>query len=261
MIGSAGYGRGIVVAKLKDGTWSQPCAIETVEVGAGWQVGVSRTHFVIPLNNNSQIDALLSDKGKQVSLSGSMQFAFGKDGRYVKGMVSGSDKSVKRKGGANDKVGVNATVADMQGFDIGVGAAISTIQPLRSVNSKYFYNVQKEDITMSDILNGTIEAPTVIPANDESKLSDEDKLRNKEIDDALVQHTILVSMLSEGMQTSMIAEAAKNDSGSSSDGSDGIMVTEPANADKVTDNGDNGDNANDNATNSKQNNDTSNQAS
>ena len=35
LIGSAGYGRGIVVAKLKDGTWSQPCAIETVEVGVG----------------------------------------------------------------------------------------------------------------------------------------------------------------------------------------------------------------------------------
>ena len=212
-IGSAAYGRGIVIAKLDDnnngnndnndgnfnGRWSQPCAIETVEIGAGWQIGVSRTHYIIPLYNKSQIDALLSDDGIQVSLNGSIQFAFGNDGRLIKGMISGSDKSISNnKSGVNEKVGVNGTIADVQGFELGTGVGISVIQPLIDVNNMYFWH--KKNGKMSDILKGNIKAPTAIveikdtPNGDEkydNNNNDDDDKRTKMIANNFVKYRVV----------------------------------------------------------------------
>ncbi|KAJ3196399.1 DUF500 super, partial [Dinochytrium kinnereticum] len=63
-------GAGLVVARLEDGSWSAPSAIGTAGFGAGGQIGIEVTDFVIILNTADAVKAF--SMGGNVTLGGNL---------------------------------------------------------------------------------------------------------------------------------------------------------------------------------------------
>ena len=76
---SGRIGFGLVVARLKNGSWSAPSAIGTASFGAGLQIGAELTDFVIILNNDRAVDAFSHDGN--VAVGGNLSVALGPTGR------------------------------------------------------------------------------------------------------------------------------------------------------------------------------------
>jgi lipid-binding SYLF domain-containing protein len=56
-IQSVKIGTGLVMARLKDGSWSAPAAIGTGGLGWGLQFGGEMTEFMLLLNNDEAVEA------------------------------------------------------------------------------------------------------------------------------------------------------------------------------------------------------------
>ena len=56
------YGRGIVVVREKDGSWSEPVFVTLTSGSVGWQIGAESTDFVIVFKNRKSIDGILNGK-------------------------------------------------------------------------------------------------------------------------------------------------------------------------------------------------------
>ena len=48
-------GTGLVIARCDDGSWSAPCALATVTVGVGFQVGAEATNYVLILTTRGAV--------------------------------------------------------------------------------------------------------------------------------------------------------------------------------------------------------------
>lgn len=56
------YGRGILVVRQKDGSWSDPVFITLTSGSVGWQIGAESTDFVLVFKDRKSIDGILKGK-------------------------------------------------------------------------------------------------------------------------------------------------------------------------------------------------------
>ncbi|GAA5991579.1 hypothetical protein JCM5350_002622 [Sporobolomyces pararoseus] len=141
---SARAGTGVVVARLKDGTWSAPSAIGTAGVGAGFQAGAEITEFMIILNSSAAVRSFMT-KGS-LTVGGNMSVSAGPLGRNLEGTGT-----LSAKGGAS----VMYSYSRSKGLFGGASIEGSIIVERSDANSKaYGFNV-----TAKQLLSGSTELP------------------------------------------------------------------------------------------------------
>lgn len=136
-------GSGVIVARLKDGTWSAPSAIAMAGAGAGGMVGVELTDFVFILNSPEAVRSF-SEFGT-VTLGGNVSVSAGPLGRNAEAAASASAG------------GVSAVFAysKSKGLFAGVSLEGSVIVERREANRKFY----GDSCTAKMILSGRIRPP------------------------------------------------------------------------------------------------------
>lgn len=136
-------GSGVIVARLKDGTWSAPSAIAMAGAGAGGMVGVELTDFVFILNSAEAVKSF-SEFGT-VTLGGNISVSAGPLGRNAEAAASASTG------------GVSAVFAysKSKGLFAGVSLEGSVIVERREANRKFY----GDSCTAKMILSGRIRPP------------------------------------------------------------------------------------------------------
>jgi lipid-binding SYLF domain-containing protein len=76
------FGRGVVLARLSDGTWSNPVFVVLAGGGVGWQVGVQSTDLVLVFKTSHSLDRVLRGKGN-ITLGADVAIAAGPIGRQA----------------------------------------------------------------------------------------------------------------------------------------------------------------------------------
>lgn len=76
----ARHGRGVVLARLPDGSWSNPLFLTVTGASVGWQIGVQSTDLVLIFKTRKGVERLLEGKGK-LTLGGDLSVAAGPIGR------------------------------------------------------------------------------------------------------------------------------------------------------------------------------------
>lgn len=56
------YGRGVLVVREKDGSWSKPVFVTLASGSVGWQFGAESTDFILVFKNRKGIDGVLKGK-------------------------------------------------------------------------------------------------------------------------------------------------------------------------------------------------------
>ncbi|CCF57430.1 hypothetical protein KAFR_0C04400 [Kazachstania africana CBS 2517] len=139
-------GSGVIVARLKDGTWSAPSAIAMAGAGAGGLVGIELTDFVFILNSDDAVKSF-SEFGT-ITLGGNVSVSAGPLGRNAEAAASASAG------------GVSAVFAysKSKGLFAGVSVEGSVILERREANRKFYGN----DCTSKMILSGRIRPPPAV---------------------------------------------------------------------------------------------------
>ena len=93
------FGRGVVLARLPDGRWSDPVFITLAGGGVGWQIGIGSTDVVLVFKTRTSIERLLQGKGK-LTLGGDVTVAAGPVGRQAEAstMAGSRRKSIPTRG-------------------------------------------------------------------------------------------------------------------------------------------------------------------
>jgi lipid-binding SYLF domain-containing protein len=76
------FGRGVVLARLPDGAWSNPVFVVLAGGGVGWQVGVQSTDLVLVFKTSHSLDRVLRGKGN-ITLGADVAIAAGPIGRQA----------------------------------------------------------------------------------------------------------------------------------------------------------------------------------
>lgn len=136
-------GSGVIVARLKDGTWSAPSAIGMAGAGAGGMVGIELTDFVFILNSPEAVRSF-SEFGT-VTLGGNVSVSAGPLGRNAEAAASASAG------------GISAVFAysKSKGLFAGVSLEGSVIIERREANRKFY----GDSCTTKMILSGRIRPP------------------------------------------------------------------------------------------------------
>ncbi|QLG72107.1 hypothetical protein HG535_0C04610 [Zygotorulaspora mrakii] len=136
-------GSGVIVARLKDGTWSAPSAIALAGAGAGGMVGVELTDFVFILNSVEAVKAF-SEFGT-ITLGGNVSVSAGPLGRNAEAAAAASAG------------GVSAVFAysKSKGLYAGVSLEGSAIVERREANRKFYGN----NCTAKMVLAGRVRPP------------------------------------------------------------------------------------------------------
>jgi SH3 domain-containing YSC84-like protein 1 len=79
IVGGAG-GSGVLLAKLPDGSWSQPAFVTVGEASIGLQIGGSVSEFVFVINNDKALDAMIT---KKVTIGADLELAAGPFGANI----------------------------------------------------------------------------------------------------------------------------------------------------------------------------------
>jgi len=74
------FGRGVVLVRRRDGSWTNPVFITLAGGGVGWQVGVQSTDVVLIFKTRDSLDRILNGKDK-VTLGADVAVAAGPAGR------------------------------------------------------------------------------------------------------------------------------------------------------------------------------------
>lgn len=137
-------GTGLVVRRLKDGSWSAPSAISMFGAGFGFEIGNELTETVLILGSDAAVEVFCD--GHQVNVGAGIDATFGPLGRSISVAAAASIKG---------SVGGNYSYSQSRGFCFGValeGAVIST----RGKLNRRFYG---QDVQPRDLLSGSVEAP------------------------------------------------------------------------------------------------------
>jgi len=76
------FGRGVVLTREPDGTWSNPMFITLAGGGVGWQIGIQATDLVLVFKTRNGLERILEGKGK-VTLGADIAVAAGPIGRQA----------------------------------------------------------------------------------------------------------------------------------------------------------------------------------
>lgn len=136
-------GSGVIVARLKDGSWSAPSAIAMAGAGAGGMVGLELTDFVFILNDEDAVKAF-SEFGT-ITLGGNVSVAAGPLGRSAEAAASAST------GGVAAVFAYSKT----KGLFAGVSVEGSAILERREANRKFY----GDNCTSKMILAGRVRPP------------------------------------------------------------------------------------------------------
>ncbi|SCU98992.1 LADA_0H16644g1_1 [Lachancea dasiensis] len=140
-------GSGVIVARLKDGSWSAPSAIALAGAGAGGMIGFELTDFVFILNTDDAVKSF-SEFGT-VTLGGNISVAAGPLGRNAEAAASAS------LGG----IAAVFSYSKTKGIFAGVSLEGSVIVERREANRKIY----GENCKAKMILSGRVRSP---PASD-----------------------------------------------------------------------------------------------
>ncbi|AMD22144.1 HGL196Wp [Eremothecium sinecaudum] len=131
-------GSGIIVARLRDGSWSAPSAIALAGAGAGGMIGVELTDFVFILNTKDAVKSF-SQLGS-ITLGGNVSVAAGPLGRNAEAAATAS------LGG----VAAVFSYSKTKGLFAGVSVEGSVIIERRDANRKFY----GRDYSAQQILTG-----------------------------------------------------------------------------------------------------------
>ncbi len=138
------YGRGVLVVRGKDGSWSRPVFITLTSGSVGWQIGAESTDFVLVFKTRKSIDGIL--KGK---------YTLGADAAVAAGPVG-------RRAEAATDVKLAAEIYSYsrnRGLFAGVSLEGSALQIDDASNGAFYGRVSPP---VSEILEGTgLETPDV----------------------------------------------------------------------------------------------------
>jgi len=137
------YGTGLVVAKLPDGTWSAPSAVQMSGLGWGLQIGAELTDVMLILSTDSAVNAFKSRA--QLSVGAELGVSVGPVGRSIE-----SDVTAGNKGAAHA-----FSYAQSKGLFVGASLEASGIASRPDVN-RTFYG---EKVSTSALLQGDIPRP------------------------------------------------------------------------------------------------------
>jgi len=137
------YGTGLVVAKLDDGRWSAPSAVQMTGLGWGLQIGAEITDVMLILSTDSAVNAFKSRA--QVSVGAELGVSVGPVGRSIE-----SDVTAGNKGAAHA-----FSYAQSKGLFVGASLEASGLASRPDVN-RAFYG---EKISVSTLLQGDYPSP------------------------------------------------------------------------------------------------------
>jgi lipid-binding SYLF domain-containing protein len=86
------FGRGVVLVRQPDGTWSNPVFVTFAGGGFGWQLGIQSTDLVLVFKTGQSLDRVLRGKG-QLTLGGDVAVAAGPVGRQAEAATDGQLKA------------------------------------------------------------------------------------------------------------------------------------------------------------------------
>lgn len=142
-MGSGGFGSGVVVARLNDGSWSAPSAIGTVRGGFGGQIGFELTDFVFILNDAAAVRTFA--QAGSITLGGNVSIAAGPIGRNAEAAGAASLKGV---------AGV-FSYSKTKGLFAGVSLEGSILVERRDANEKLY----GRRVTAAQLLSGEVPIP------------------------------------------------------------------------------------------------------
>ena len=144
-IGGLQGGTGLLVARLRDGTWSAPCAVSSYGFTFGAVLGAEITDVVTPLDA-AALRQFVDGNSSKVSLGASVSFAFGPLGRAADGeaLLSSTGPSSS-----------TTSYSQARGFYGGFTVDGAHVYVRDRVNTK-FYGVPR---TAADILCGSVPKP------------------------------------------------------------------------------------------------------
>jgi lipid-binding SYLF domain-containing protein len=85
------HGRGVIVVREPDGSWSNPIFVSLTGGSLGWQIGIQATDVVLVFKTRASLDRVLQGKGK-VTLGADVAVAAGPVGRQAE---AGTDIELK----------------------------------------------------------------------------------------------------------------------------------------------------------------------
>lgn len=86
------FGRGIIVLREADGSWSNPVFVTMTGGSIGWQIGVQSTDVVLIFNNRASLDRIIQGKNK-LTLGADAAIAAGPLGRQAEAGTDGQLKA------------------------------------------------------------------------------------------------------------------------------------------------------------------------
>jgi lipid-binding SYLF domain-containing protein len=137
------YGTGLIVARLPDGRWSAPSAVQMTGVGWGLQIGAELTTVMLILATESAVNAFKSQA--QISVGAELGVSVGPIGRSLE-----TDVSAGQEGAAHA-----FSYAQSKGLFVGASLEASGIAARTDVN-RTFYG---EEVDINKLLQGEYPPP------------------------------------------------------------------------------------------------------
>jgi len=137
------YGTGLIVARLADGTWSAPSAVQMSGVGWGLQVGAELTNVMLILRTENAVKAFKSHA--QVSVGAELGVSMGPVGRSLE-----TDVTAGGEGAAHA-----FSYAQSKGLFVGASLEASGIAARPDVNRAYY----GENLSVAVLLQGDYPPP------------------------------------------------------------------------------------------------------
>ncbi|RAK95650.1 DUF500-domain-containing protein [Aspergillus ibericus CBS 121593] len=142
-LGSIRIGSGVLVARLKDGSWSAPSAIMSFGGGFGGQFGVELTDFVFILHNDLAVRTFAQLGSLTLGINVSLAVGpLGRNGEIASGVSPGGVTGI-------------FTYAQTKGFYGGASAELSLIVENRPANGKLY----GRKVKALELLSGDVPPP------------------------------------------------------------------------------------------------------